>query len=610
MKQLFTFLGLLLAVQFLSAQDPAYPPAPVVAGNIIKAEYFFDTDPGFGNGVNIPVSAATDLPNVLATINTSALANGTHRIYVRTLNIEGKWSISNFETFIVDFNPPYQPAPAAPGNIIKAEYFFDTDPGFGNGVNIPVSASTDLANVLATLNTSALTNGTHRIYLRTLNTEGKWSISNIQEFIVDFNPAYPSAPAAAGNIVKAEYFFDTDPGFGNGIDIPVTAATDIPNVLTAVNTSSLSTGTHRIYLRTLNMEGKWSISNVGEFIVDVNPAYPAAPVAPGNIIKAEYFFDSDPGFGNGINIPVVPATDVSNIAATINVAGLSNGTHRIYLRTLNIEGKWSITNLSEFVYDADPAYSAAPAAAGNVTHAEYFFDTDPGFGNGMPVNITPAIDISNHSFSADVSALPDGNHVLYIRSKDDWSISSIVSFLKGMALPLHLLSFSGQKVNNSIRLNWATDNEINTSHFDIERSRTGTAFTKTGEVAAINNSGRNEYTFTDSQPFDGANYYRLKQADRDGKFTYSPVIRISINGSELVWSLSPNPANNIINITYAGKKEMVTISIYDVQGRLVKKQTQRNELPVQVEVKQFKPGLYFIQLSDGETIQQGKFIIQ
>ena len=512
--------------------------------------------------------------------------------------------------FLSAQDPAYPPAPAAPGNIIKAEYFFDTDPGFGNGINIPVTAATDLPNVLTAVNVASLSNGTHRIYLRTLNTEGKWSISNVQTFIVDFNPAYPPAPATAGNIIKAEYFFDTDPGFGNGINIPVTAATDLPNILTAVNTSSLSNGTHRIYLRTLNVEGKWSLSNEREFIVDSDPAYPSAPAPQGNITKAEYFIDTDPGFGNGIDIPVVASTDIPNTVATINTAGLSNGTHRVYLRTLNAEGKWSITNLGEFVYDADPAYTTAPAAPGNITRAEYFFDTDPGFGNGVPITITPAVDISSNGFSADVSALTNGNHILYIRSKDDWSITSVVSFIKSSPLPLSLLSFSAKKLNSSIQLNWTTDHEINTSHFDIERSSDGAAFAKTGTVTAINTNRRNEYNFTDVQPFSGTNYYRLKQVDKDGRFTYSPVIKISISGSDLVFAITPNPANNFIHITYPGKKEMVTIRLHDALGRLVKQETTRGQLVIKIPVQDLKQGLYFIELSDEEMMYKGKFIKQ
>ena len=197
---------------------------------------------------------------------------------------------------------------------------------------------------------------------------------------------------------------------------------------------------------------------------------------------------------------------------------------------------------------------------------------------------------------------------IYVGGVSNTNVFALVAYQTGSLLPLHLLSFSGRKLNSSIQLNWATENEINTSHFDIERSGTGAGFAKTGEVAAINSSGRNDYTFTDVQPLSGINYYRLKQTDKDGRLTYSPVIRISVNGSELLFTLSPNPANNFINITYPGKKEKVTISIYDVQGKLVKQQTQKAELIIKATVQQLAPGMYFIQLADGDTIQLGKFI--
>ena len=69
----------------------------------------------------------------------------------------------------------------------------------------------------------------------------------IREFIVNFDFAYTIAPATPQNIVAAEYFFDTDPGMGNGNAIPVTAALDVNNIAAALNTPGLSAGTHRLY---------------------------------------------------------------------------------------------------------------------------------------------------------------------------------------------------------------------------------------------------------------------------------------------------------------------------------------------------------------------------
>jgi uncharacterized delta-60 repeat protein len=190
------------------------------------------------------------------------------------------------------------------------------------------------------------------------------------------------------------------------------------------------------------------------------------------------------------------------------------------------------------------------------------------------------------------------------------TLFALTAYQTGTLLPLHLLSFSGRNINGTVQLNWATENEINTSHFDIERSSDNITFNKTGEIAAVNNSLRNNYTFTDIQPQSRINYYRLKQIDKDGRFTYSSVIIFSVNANELLFALSPNPANDFISITYPGKKEKVTVSIYDSHGRLVKEQTQKGQLIIKVSIQQLALGMYIIRLMDGNAMQQAKFIKQ
>ncbi|QLH46029.1 MAG: hypothetical protein HWD58_10605 [Bacteroidota bacterium] len=71
--------------------------------------------------------------------------------------------------------------------------------------------------------------------------------------------------------------------------------------------------------------------------------------------------------------------------------------------------------------------------AQNITQLEYFFNTDPGFGNATQASITPAANIANMNINADVTALPQGIHQLYIRSKDangNWSVTNRSFFYK------------------------------------------------------------------------------------------------------------------------------------------------------------------------------------
>ena len=86
--------------------------------------------------------------------------------------------------------------------------------------------------------------GQHTLYLRTQNVNGVWSITSNREINVINYPAYRTAPDTASNIVAAEYFFDLDPGFGQGTAIPVNAGQDITVTGLNPNTSNLSAGQH------------------------------------------------------------------------------------------------------------------------------------------------------------------------------------------------------------------------------------------------------------------------------------------------------------------------------------------------------------------------------
>lgn len=66
-------------MQYAQAQDPAYPAAPPVPQNLISAEYFYDTDPGFGAGTAITIVAGVNISNVAVSANTTGLSNGVHR---------------------------------------------------------------------------------------------------------------------------------------------------------------------------------------------------------------------------------------------------------------------------------------------------------------------------------------------------------------------------------------------------------------------------------------------------------------------------------------------------------------------------------------------------
>ena len=328
-------------------------------------------------------------------------------------------------------DPAYPAAPAAPQNITAAEYFIDNDPGIGSAITLPVSAATNISNANVAINVNGLTNGVHHLYIRTMSAEGHWSVSSEKDFLYDVTVAYSLPPAAAQNVVSAEYFIDSDPGIGLGTVIPITPGIDLANINTAINTAGLANGAHRLYVRTKSQEGRWSLTTMKDFVVNLDYPYPASPAPPQNIVAAEYFIDTDPGIGGGAVLSITPGLDLSSQIAVINTAGLSNGIHQLYIRTKSSEGHWSLTANSSFAVSAEIAYPAQPAPPQNIVAGEYFIDTDPGPGLATAVSIPVGNNLSNLSYAVNTTGLSNGTHYFSLRTRSQegrWSLTNVQPF--------------------------------------------------------------------------------------------------------------------------------------------------------------------------------------
>lgn len=172
-------------------------------------------------------------------------------------------------------------------------------------------------------------------------------------------------------------------------------------------------------------------------------------------------------------------------------------------------------------------------------------------------------------------------------------------------LPIDELRFYAEKENDYSVLGWVTSNEKNISHFDIERSIDGKAFSKIGEVK----SGL-EYVFYDQKPVNGINYYRLKLIDNEGDFTYSEVKEVIFTNDILV-SLFPNPTNNYSSLKITGEYKELKLTVYDLKGRLIKNSTHYNQNSIELEfVNQLADGMYHINLTIDNYISKNLKLVK
>ena len=166
-------------------------------------------------------------------------------------------------------------------------------------------------------------------------------------------------------------------------------------------------------------------------------------------------------------------------------------------------------------------------------------------------------------------------------------------------LPLHLLSFSAIRQSENVLLQWQTSDEINTSHFEIERSNDAFAFENIGIINAANNNGTHNYNFTDNAAATGINYYRLKQVDGDARYTYSSIVKVVFEKDEDALTVFPNPAVNTITIKYTGDQKKIKLTIFDLAGRQLMFKELNDRSIWQANVSGLTKGVYTIQLNDG-----------
>jgi hypothetical protein len=109
-------------------------------------------------------------------------------------------------------------------------------------------------------------------------------------------------------------------------------------------------------------------------------------------------------------------------------------------------------------------------------------------------------------------------------------------------LPVVLKSIRGYQHNTGINVDWEVNSQVNMDRYEIERARNGnTNFLTVGTVDATTNMDIASYTWFDAAPYPGVNYYRIKMINKDGKFTYSSVVKVMITMSPASISVYPNP---------------------------------------------------------------------
>ena len=164
----------------------------------------------------------------------------------------------------------------------------------------------------------------------------------------------------------------------------------------------------------------------------------------------------------------------------------------------------------------------------------------------------------------------------------------------GVVLPVDWVDISGSTKDHVNLIRWDVAEELNLQEYIVERANAGHKFVPLDVVQPKQAVDQiKNYSYLDKKPLAGFNYYRIKQVDNNGEFSYSDIISVFTNHDEEVLAF-PNPFTNFISLN--SEKEWI---FYDSAGRIVS-----SGVSDYIEVGDVESGVYYLKYFEGESTGQ------
>ena len=185
-------------------------------------------------------------------------------------------------------------------------------------------------------------------------------------------------------------------------------------------------------------------------------------------------------------------------------------------------------------------------------------------------------------------------------------------------LPIELLDFNALVCNKEVCLDWATASETNNDYFTMEKTKDGSNFEYVTTIdGAGNSTSILNYSTIDNSPYEGVSYYRLKQTDFDGNYSYSDLKMVNFSDTEFSFNLFPNPSDGAnINVALsANVGEEVLVVVYDATGKetyskiIITQDSGENIYAIDPSTK-LASGMYLISATSKQEVVNKKLIVR
>jgi len=182
----------------------------------------------------------------------------------------------------------------------------------------------------------------------------------------------------------------------------------------------------------------------------------------------------------------------------------------------------------------------------------------------------------------------------YLRDEELLFANFSIQEFASPPLPVELVFFKGELIDDGAKLSWQTASEQNNLGFEIQRSIDGTNWEFVDFVAGQGNSSEvNNYAYKDEKVHSGIVYYRLKQIDKDDSHSFTNVVTVTRPLQDEI-EVFPNPTNGLVKIQ--SERTVESIEVFDMKGNK-KLQTFTNES--QLDLSSLEKGIYFLKINTG-----------
>lgn len=183
------------------------------------------------------------------------------------------------------------------------------------------------------------------------------------------------------------------------------------------------------------------------------------------------------------------------------------------------------------------------------------------------------------------------------------------AFESTSVLPVELVDFDVIGRGRTVDVYWTTVSETNNDYYEVQRSQD---FLNWETIETVDGAGNStqiiQYEFEDEAPFSGISYYRLKQIDFDGAFTFSEPGAVNFK-MEVSSNVYPNPAETITTIVAPNKEMAFNFEIINAQGQSVLSGASNNGMYTQ-DISELVPGVYFVRITQDSVYNQVVLVVK